>query len=277
MTITPIEQVRSACSTDSSKLTAAQRVLAILGAFDAGHRVLTLSEISRRAGLSLSTAHRLTGELRDWGALERSSDGRYAIGMRILELGSLEPQGLHLREAALPHFHNLQAATNANVHLAVIDGHDTVYLESWRARNGARVLSRTGGRWPLHATATGQVMLSFASQQLQDEVLSTSLRRYTPMTVTNPDELRRLLSNVRRTGVAIAEDSITSDAIAIAVPIRGDRDRVVAALGVTVQSSQSTAQAVLPALSTAARAISRSLGSPSAKGRAETAAIYAVH
>jgi DNA-binding IclR family transcriptional regulator len=229
--------------------------------------VLTLSEISRRAGLSLSTAHRLVGELRAWGALERSVGGQYAIGLRILELGALEPQGLHLREAALPYFGDLQTATNGNVHLAVLDGRDMVYVETSRVRGGAAVLSRLGGRWPLHATATGQVLLSFAPRQIQEEVLASTLHRYTSMTITNPDQLRCVLAHVCRTGVAIAQDSITPDATAIAVPIRGVRDRVIAALGVTVrttaETSMSTAQAVLPALSMTAKAISHALGAPS--------------
>jgi DNA-binding IclR family transcriptional regulator len=46
--------------TDSG-VTVASRVLGILGSFDAGHRALTLSEIARRAGLTLPTAHRLSG------------------------------------------------------------------------------------------------------------------------------------------------------------------------------------------------------------------------
>lgn len=51
----------------------ASRVLAILGSFDGGHRALTLSEIARRTGLTLPTAHRLVGELTAWGALRRTS------------------------------------------------------------------------------------------------------------------------------------------------------------------------------------------------------------
>lgn len=264
MTVTATRPVSTHRSAHTPQMTAAQRVLAILEAFDEDHLVLSLSDISRRAGLSLSTAHRLVGELREWGALERSVEGRYAIGMRILELGSLEPQGLHLREVALPYLGDLHSAMNANVHLAVRDGHDTVYVESLRARNGANVLSRLGGRWPLHATGTGQVLLAYAPQQLQDEVLASPLRKYTRKSVTDPGELRRVLADVRRTGVAIADEQITANVFAVAVPIRGSRDRVIAALGVTMHRDSSTPAAALPALSTAARAISRALGAPSA-------------
>ena len=47
----------------------------MLAAFAPTHESLTLSEISRRSGLSLTTTHRLVGELRQWGGLERTPDG----------------------------------------------------------------------------------------------------------------------------------------------------------------------------------------------------------
>lgn len=250
-----------------TRLTAAQRVLAILETFDHDHILLTLSEISRRSGLSLSTTHRLVGELRAWGALERSDDGRYAIGMRVLELGSLEPQGLRLRSVALPYLSDLHGAVAADVNLSVRDGDDVVYVESLRSRRGAPVLTRLGGRWPLHATGTGQVLLAHATPEVQDRVLSRPLKRFTPKTVTDPEEMRRTLADVRTRGYSVVDESITAGAIAIAVPVRGAGERVVAAVGVTIKRGSCPPQSVLPALSMTARAISRGMGSAAAKER----------
>ncbi|MBB3082021.1 IclR family transcriptional regulator [Geodermatophilus sabuli] len=251
--------------------TAAGRVLAVLAAFGPAHPSLTLSEISRRSGLTLTTTHRLVGELRQWGGLERAPDGRYAIGLRLLELGALAPHGLQLRELALPYLDDLHQATRANVHLAVRDGSDGVYVEALRARGAVQVLSRLGGRWPLHATGTGQVLLAFADREVQDELLQAPLKRFTPDTITNVAELRRVLAEVRRTGVAIAENQLTPDALAVAVPVRGERDEVVAALGVTVQRGTVQSHALVPALAATARGISRALGAPSAKPEASNA------
>ncbi|MGO1769763.1 MAG: IclR family transcriptional regulator, partial [Microbacterium sp.] len=244
------------------RLTAAQRVLAVLEVFDQDHLLLSLTDISRRAGLTLSTTHRLVRELRDWGALERKADGRYAIGMRILELGSLEPQGLQLREVALPYLGDLHTAVGTDVNLAVRDGHDVVYVESIRSLGGAPVLTRLGGRWPLHATATGQVLLAHAPDAFRDQILAEPLTRYTPRTVTDPDRLRAALAEVRRSGHAIVDESITQGAIALAAPVRGQRDRLVAAVGVTIRRGSVDPQSVLPALTMTARAISRALGAP---------------
>ena len=49
------------------------RAFALLAAFDAGHRSLTLGELSRRSGIPTSSTLRLAGRLMAWGALERGT------------------------------------------------------------------------------------------------------------------------------------------------------------------------------------------------------------
>lgn len=241
--------------------TAAGRVLSILDAFDARHLELSLSEISRRTGLSLSTTHRLVGELHGWGALERLPDGQYTVGLRVLELGTLEPQMLQLRDVAPAYLADLQSAVDANVHLSVRAGHDVVYLESLQRSTGAPVLSRLGGRWPLHATATGLVLLAAAPTEVVHEVLASPLRRFTEHTVTDPDVLRRLLAQVRQTGHSELHESITRGAFAVGVPVHGPLGRPIAALSLTLrEGGPVTAHHVLPALHATARALSRAVG-----------------
>lgn len=249
-----------------SNRTAAGRVLSILNVFEEGHSSLSLSEISRRAELTLSTTHRLVGELVAWGALERDSSGRYLIGLRLLELAALTPRGLGLRETALPFLDDLQHATRSNVHLAVRDGHEVVYVETLRARQAVHVLSRLGGRWPMHATGTGLVLLAYAEPAIQEAVLAEPMIRFCDNTVVDPKRLRRVLSDVRRDGVATAIDQITPNGLAIAAPIRAANNQVVASVGVVVDT-KTDRRSIIPVLVTTARAISRALGAPTPSRR----------
>src|SRR3989449_4367990 len=95
------------------------KVLALLEAFTPEAPELTLSELARRAGVSVSTAHRRAAELVGWGALERGTDGRFHIGLRLWEVASLAPRGLGLREAAMPFLEDLYEVSHENVQLAV--------------------------------------------------------------------------------------------------------------------------------------------------------------
>src|SRR6516165_435507 len=150
------------------------RGLAVLDAFTQAAPALSLSEIARRAGLPLTTAHRLVSELRAAGALERDGDGRYRIGLRLWEIGSLAPRGVPLREAALPFLEDLYEVTHENAQLGVREGHDVVYIERIAGRRAVSVLTRVGGRFPLPASGIGLVLLAHAPEHVQREVLEGS-------------------------------------------------------------------------------------------------------
>ncbi len=234
----------------------ASRVLDVLAAFDGSD--LTLTAIARRAGIPLTTAHRIVGDLAAWGALERAEDGRYRIGLRLWEVGALAPRGLGLREHAMPFLEDLYEVTRQNVQLAVLDGRDAVYVERLSGRGAVNVITRVGGRLPLHATGVGLVLLAFAPPDVQEEVLAGPLQRYTEKTVCRPGELRRMLAEVRRTGVAVSDGQIELIALSVAAPVWGQRGEAAAALSVVVPAG-SDARTYVPVVRAAARGISRAL------------------
>jgi DNA-binding IclR family transcriptional regulator len=238
------------------------RVLQVLAAFSAERPELTLTEISRRTALPLTTTHRIVGELAEWGALERATDGRYRVGLRLWEVGALAPRGLGLRETAMPFLEDLYEVTRQNVQLAVLDGDEAVFLERLSGRGAVRVLTRVGGRLPLHATGVGQVLLAFGGPELQERVLAGALKRYTDRTLCDPEDLRRALAEVRRTGVAVTAGHVELVATSVAAPVRGPRGDVVAALSVVVPSANSDTMAFVPVVRAAAMGISRRLSAP---------------
>ncbi|GJF03327.1 MULTISPECIES: IclR family transcriptional regulator [Pseudonocardia] len=239
--------------------TVTARVLDLLAAFSADRPRLTLTELATRAGLPLSTAHRLVGELTAWGALERGDDGRYHVGLRLWEVGALAPRSLGLRETAMPFLEDLYEVTRQNVQLAVLDGTEVVYLERLAGRASVHVLTRVGLRLPLHATGVGLVLLAHADPELRERVLAGPLRRYTEKTVCDPEELRRMLADVRTTGVAISDRQIELISLSVAAPVSGPDGTVAAALSVVVPAEGTNPHSYVPVVRATARAISRAL------------------
>jgi DNA-binding IclR family transcriptional regulator len=240
-------------------------VLAVLGAFSRERPALGLSEIARAVGVPLSTAHRLVAELCVWGGLERGDDGRYRVGLRVWELGALAPRGLGLREAALPFMEDLYEVTHENIQLAVRDDTELVFVERLAARDAVDVLTRVGGRFALPPTGVGLILLAHAPLDVQERVLAAPLRRYTRLTLVDPRELRRVLADVRRTGVAVSDRQVTMDAVSVAAPILA-RGEVIAALSVVVRGSSAAAvRSLTPGVRAAARGISRTLDQASGR------------
>jgi len=245
---------------DLSSVTA--KVLALLEAFTPDAPELNLSELARRAGVSLPTAHRRVAELLDWGALERSTGGRYRIGLRLWEVGSLAPRSLGLRDAAMPFLEDLYEVTHENVQLAVREGLELVFVERLAGRHAVPVLTRVGGRFALHATGVGLVLLAHAPVAVQEEVLGAPLHGYTPKTITDRGELRRILADVRKCGYAVSDGQVTLDALSVAAPIKGPDGVITAAVSLVVRVGSMPPAALAPLVQAAARGITRSLAAP---------------
>jgi DNA-binding IclR family transcriptional regulator len=238
---------------------ATARLVALLEAFDADHARLTLSELSRRAAIPLTSTHRLVKELLARRILERDDQGRLSIGLRLWELASRAPRTVGLRELALPFLEDLYEATHENVQLAVRDGTELVFVERIAGRGAVNVRTQVGLRFTLPATGVGLVLLAYADTDTQDEVLAGRLTKFTPHTIVDPRRLRRALAEVRRTGVAISDRQVTDDALSVAAPIRARGDDVVAAVSLVVAADTAMPAALIPVVAAAARGISRAV------------------
>ena len=202
------------------------RALHLLGAFSAERRTLTLSELSRRTGMPVSTVHRLAAGLVASGALERNPAGGYHIGLRLWEIGSLAPRGQGLREHALPFLEDLSQVTKENVQLAVREGHEVVFIERIAGSRAVPVLTRVGGRFALTATGVGLVLLAHAPDEVREAVLAGRFERFTERTLTTAAQLRAVLAEVRTRGYAVSDRQVTLDALSVAAPVvdgGGDR------------------------------------------------------
>jgi DNA-binding IclR family transcriptional regulator len=237
------------------------RALALLAAFDAAHRSLALGELSRRAGIPTSSTLRLATRLVAWGALERGADGRFTVGLRLWEVGALAPRAHDLREVALPSMRDLSEVTRQHILLAVREGHEAVLVERLSTHRAVPVLYSVGGRLPLHSTGVGLVLLASTPPEVQEEVLSLPLVHEPENVPVSPAALRRTLAAVRRDGLATVRRGVPQPLVAVAAPVFDADERAVAALSVLVPEEGADARLLGPAVRTAARAVSRGLGS----------------
>lgn len=229
------------------------RIVRVLETFTAERSMQSASEIGRRAGLPSSTAHRIVDELVAAGLLERDEDRRVHLGMRLWELALRGSTALRLRQAALPHMEAVQALIREHTQLAVLEQDEALFLERLSHPDAGANITRVAGRLPLHASSSGIVLLAHAPGELRDRVLAGPLRAVSPETVTDAARLRRILAEVRRTGVAVAPGWIEAVSTGVAVPIR-DAGEVVAALSV-VLPRETPPEPAITALRAAARDI----------------------
>lgn len=236
-----------------------ERVLGILGAFTADRPSLSLSEIAEATKLPISTTHRLVGQLVAWGALERDERRRYVIGLRLWELGLLSPRAYRHRSRILPFLEELFVATREHLVLTVLLDGEPVMVEQLLGRRGARLAAGLGERLPLHASSPGHVFLAFGPPELWETIEAGPLHAYTPRTITDPNALRAVVREVRRTSVAISEGAIVSTTVSISAPVFAQRGEFYGAVSIVATIGTVDPKQLAPLVLRAARVISATL------------------
>jgi DNA-binding IclR family transcriptional regulator len=232
------------------------RAAAILGAFDANHRELTLAVLVARCGLPRSTTHRTADRMIRLGWLEKPGD-RYRIGNRLFEVASLAPIRLELREAALPFLQDLHQATKITVQLGVLDSTQVLVVEKITGHRPMPMLSQTGGMIPAYCSALGRAILAYSQPEVIAAALAGPLPARTPRTLTSPVPIMRELAAVPERGWAIDREEGNIGVSCVAAPIFSPSGDVAAALSVTGPSQLVRADRMGPAVRMAAAAVSR--------------------
>lgn len=206
------------------------RALGLLDAFDEKHRVLSLSQIARRANVPLATAQRRLRDLSDGRLIRHREDGLFEIGSRMWHLGLLS-RHTSMREAAMPHLQDLVAKTGHTVHVGVLDGDFALIVDRIAGTRTIPTRHLPGAQLPLHCTAIGKILLAFAPRELQDRALRF-LDPHTPFTVTDPAVMRVQLAEITKTRIAGSNQQHRIGVTSIAVPVFGLDGSVLASVAI---------------------------------------------
>jgi IclR family acetate operon transcriptional repressor len=233
---------------------------------DAGGET-TLTDLSHRTGLNISTCHHLLATLVQRGFAAKVAGRLYALGPRILHLGHACRQ-VDLPRRAQSYLEAVNRATGETVHLAAVQGDAVVTLAVREARHAVRVdTGRIGKIAAPHATSVGKAILAWLPEDEMRRILAGGLKRCTPNTITDPDELAKSLRYVRRDGYAIDREEHLPGVICVGAAIRDQAGTVIGGISAstpTMRASEDHIALMRDEITKAARGISAEFGAPAA-------------
>ncbi len=227
---------------------------------------MSLKEISEKASLHPSTAHRILNDLTIGRFVDRPQPGSYRLGMRLLELGNLVKGRLNVRDAALPPMRELHKLIQQPVNLSMRQGDEIVYVErAFSERSGMQVVRAIGGRAPLHLTSVGKLFLAADDpQRIRAYATRTGLNGHTKNSITDLGVLEKELSRVRQYGTAHDNEELELGVRCMASGIYDDQNKLVAGLSISAPAGRLD-EGWLAKLQDTTHAISTTLGCKSSK------------
>ncbi len=199
---------------------------------------LGVRDIARELDLPLGSTHRILTDLDAEEIVERNDRGEWELSYRLLQIVGIHLDKLSLPRLARPHLEQLAADTHETAFLAVpskgeIVHLDKVELDTHETDMHLRLSIELGARRPMYCTGLGKAMLAYLPPAQQEQYLpSGPFPRYTPNTITDPEELKRELRRTRERGYATDREETILGMQCIAVPILNHLLQPVAAISI---------------------------------------------
>ncbi|GAX91546.1 IclR family transcriptional regulator [Effusibacillus lacus] len=194
---------------------------------------LSLNEMVKLSGSPKSSVHRMMGSLEEMGFLVKDDEGKYSLGLLFLQFGQLVAERLDIRHVALPVMTRLRDEVGEAVNLIVRDGNEAIYIEKVDTTEPVRVYTRIGRRAPMYAGACPRILLAFLPEHEREQYLKeVELKPIGFGTITDPDRLRSVLLESRKTGYSISHSELHNHTSAVGAPIFNHTGQAVAGLSI---------------------------------------------
>jgi DNA-binding IclR family transcriptional regulator len=196
---------------------------------------LTLKEIINCTGMTRSRAMRLTGTMVYRGYLLYESERKhFLLGTRVMTLSKAFETYNPLASIARPILSDLVQMTGELASLFVIDGLERVALARNKSPHEISYTVSEGQRMELYTGAAGKVLLSFATPDILEKVVSKKfLKKLTSMTICDPKQLKKELEIIRHRGYAVSHGERVPDVWSVAAPVFDHNKTVCSAIGIT--------------------------------------------
>jgi len=201
---------------------------------------LRVTSAARELGVAPSTAHRILTTLaaRRFVSQDRVTKA-YRAGPALIELGVHSTGAFDLRAAAEPHLRAATQVLGETVNLLVLEGASVRFIAGFESNQRVRTKVLTGTVMPAYASSAGKVLLAELSRDQLRELYPAGLRKFTPAT-KNFTQLVEELSLVRMRGYGMNEGESEAGLSAVAVPLRDQAGRTIAAVAMSAPSSRIT-------------------------------------
>jgi len=204
--------------------------LSVIEAFDAGHAEMTLSEVARRAKITPAAARRSLHTLLKLGYV-RHVNKRFLLSARVLVLGAAYLRAAHVEELLIPELRHVVGRFGGAASVTVLNRYDILYIAHHSEERANRIFAGVGVTYPAYPTSMGRVLLAgLPAEEVEAYFANARLEKLTEFTVTDREKLCAIISKTRKDGYGTAVEELDYGITALAVPIRDQTGRVVAAL-----------------------------------------------
>ena len=242
------------------------RAFQVLDAFSFEKSRYRFSELEKKLGFNKTTLLRVLTSLVVAGVLEHDKQTKeYRLTYRLFRIGNIYREQMDLYDVALPFISKLSALTEETVHLAVLNNYQVLYIGKIESTQSISIRSHIGSSNPCYSTGVGKAILANLNNgEIEDFFRTVKLERFTPNTISDPDELRGHLKKIKDQGYCLDEGENEKEVRCVAAPVFNSEGKAIAGISISGPQFRMTREKIkkefIPAVKDTAKNISIRLG-----------------
>jgi DNA-binding IclR family transcriptional regulator len=197
------------------------KAMALLRELGRHPRGITVTDLAQLVGATRPTAFRLLLSMEQVGFVDRI-DNNYTLGWEMARLGRLADPTAGVAAKVQPMIEQLAAEINETVSFALTRSQTEYDLVA--EASSSRMLRVSNlyvhRQYPLHASATGKILLADVDDDRIVQLLPETLASYTRQTITDRQALLGEIHDVRKNGYAVIDNELEEGLFAVAVAVK---------------------------------------------------------
>lgn len=162
-----------------------------------------ISEISKKMSLHKSNVYDILATFESLGYVGQNKNGKYHLGLKILELSHVITGYMGFRRNAYPYMLKIAEKTGETVYLGVPDGTDVLYLDAAYPGSVFNTRSMLGERAPMYCTGIGKVILANLGKDMWELVFAQPKIKFTENTILDKQRLHDSLMEILARSYAV--------------------------------------------------------------------------
>jgi len=223
-----------------TKIKVFDKIVQVIELLATSSQGVTLKKMQQALGLHKGTIFRILRALESHKVAARNEDGTFVLGSRVLWWGTCYRQKRDLSKLVRPHLERLRDLTSETAAFSIMMGNQTVVVDQAISAYATSTRFDIGFSAPMHAGATGRVMLAHLDPERRKNLSSQRLERFTERTIIDRKRLERELNKCLTQGFAFSEGERLLGTSSIAAPIFGPDKEVLGVISVTGPSARLT-------------------------------------
>ncbi len=228
----------------AEKIKSIEKALNLLELLSANEKEMSITEISKKLQMGISTVHRILTTFKSRGyIIQNQQTSKYTLAIKLFVLGCKVQKVINLLKSVTLFLQKLSQHTNESINFAILEGRETVCLSKIESSEVLRTDIKIGARLPAHCTAVGKGLLSFLSEREFTILYGKDNKKLctpTPNSISSVMELKKCLKKIKRDGYAIDKEEFKIGINCLGVPIMNNEGKSIAGISVTGPSSRFT-------------------------------------